>query len=1313
MKQINSVLLIIKCLRQIIELFADNFFHFLQKSTLLLILTIFFVGEVHAMSFLVGRSNVRPNSNLDKSQYVLPNGMHFQELLNLQNTNVKSADLTFQSAYTIGGNGTTQVAKVVVDNAGNIYVTGGFTGTIEYGAVTLESTGGYDFFLAKLDPLGNVLWIRVAHGSSDVPDELSLDGGLALAVDDDGNVYAGGSFVKELTFVDDFGDEVGFLHDGRDELSNEINLELFVVKYDASGNFLWATGGESGSPGLVNSLAVGINSVNDIIIDDFGDPHVVGSFSGTNLFDETGIVVAGESDFFIASLYDDGEGTYWMHVFGTPDRDYAKAITIDDNGYLNVLGVVGEGRMYLPGGEVYWDNDTGNQDTFFMDFDVLDGDWTFAYFMGAGDEIIGSSIATSSDGNIFVAGFFGGEVLFESEVDDDIIITSQGETDGFLAKYDDAGDVLWVQQFGAVGTVAGVNAILLDDNEDIIVLGRYWEYVVFDAESDNPVVLTTDSELNMFLAKYDKNGNFLWAKNVEGSGAESTDLINDLANPDPTRPFGTCPLFIAYTSQNEGGVVMVGDFDGTLTLDGITLEANPAKAGGNRLVFIGVMGSGDGGTTFYYSGTGSLTDTANWGVNTDGSGDNPLNFTSANQIFVVDNIASATLSEAWEVSGSDSKVVVSNGTSLTLEAGLVATIDVESGGSLTLAHETQPALDEIEDNSTVTFTGAANQIPNWVYGNLIFEDINPVFSSIGFMTIRGDLTLSGSVNMPVARNNVHYAFVFAGDAVQTLTGNGNVMRSFELEVDKAVGSVEITDGTVFIVEDELILRSGELINNGSLVLSSTAFDETARVSGIGTGTITGNITLERWLDSNAAPGSGAFFGLGSPVQTSFTGGTDAGLFSNIWTQGGTGANAENADPNVWFFNETYPRNSELDPGGWTSVDNFNSSMLEATGYLTFIFTNDVLNQAGSWPKVLSATGAFSEKENDESTVTFPVTFTDNNVEDSQLGGFNLVSNPYLSALDWNHAAWIRTHLEGTFWVLEQNGTFSAYTIGSGGTGIASDGRLASNQAFFVQANGETPELSVTSEAKVAGTSFMSEEEKYLIRVKLTGAEHSGETLIALHDGMEARGAILLPPFSTSYSLLYSTFENNRMIVNGIGLSSLQQAYQHTVPLYTAATSGGLHSLIISEVNLPEGVEATLFDTHTGTVRQIGEETEVTFYASPSTFQDAENRFNIILTYDEPTAVPPAETPSALTLRQNYPNPFNPTTVIRFELPVTEEVRLEVFNVQGQRVATLQSGSLQAGVHTVSFDASALSSGIYLYRLQAGGQVISRKMTLIK
>lgn len=89
------------------------------------------------------------------------------------------------------------------------------------------------------------------------------------------------------------------------------------------------------------------------------------------------------------------------------------------------------------------------------------------------------------------------------------------------------------------------------------------------------------------------------------------------------------------------------------------------------------------------------------------------------------------------------------------------------------------------------------------------------------------------------------------------------------------------------------------------------------------------------------------------------------------------------------------------------------------------------------------------------------------------------------------------------------------------------------------------------------------------------------------------------------------------------------------------------------------------------------------------------------------------TPTHVILAQNYPNPFNPTTSIRFALSQTEQVRLEVFNTMGQRVAVLVDGSLSAGVHAASFDASGLSSGVYVYRLHAGSTSVTRTMILLK
>lgn len=88
-------------------------------------------------------------------------------------------------------------------------------------------------------------------------------------------------------------------------------------------------------------------------------------------------------------------------------------------------------------------------------------------------------------------------------------------------------------------------------------------------------------------------------------------------------------------------------------------------------------------------------------------------------------------------------------------------------------------------------------------------------------------------------------------------------------------------------------------------------------------------------------------------------------------------------------------------------------------------------------------------------------------------------------------------------------------------------------------------------------------------------------------------------------------------------------------------------------------------------------------------------------------------PGVVELYQNYPNPFNPSTYIHFRLPETSDVRLAVYDMLGREVAVLTDGTLTQGSHTYSWDASNASSGVYLYRLSANGQVFTRKMTLVK
>ncbi|MEX0780034.1 MAG: YCF48-related protein [Balneolales bacterium] len=88
-------------------------------------------------------------------------------------------------------------------------------------------------------------------------------------------------------------------------------------------------------------------------------------------------------------------------------------------------------------------------------------------------------------------------------------------------------------------------------------------------------------------------------------------------------------------------------------------------------------------------------------------------------------------------------------------------------------------------------------------------------------------------------------------------------------------------------------------------------------------------------------------------------------------------------------------------------------------------------------------------------------------------------------------------------------------------------------------------------------------------------------------------------------------------------------------------------------------------------------------------------------------------PLTVGLDQNYPNPFNPSTVISYKVPVNSDVRLEIYDLLGRRVATLVDGQVGAGHHTATFDGTQFSSGMYIYRLTAGDYVEAKKMHLIK
>ncbi len=88
-------------------------------------------------------------------------------------------------------------------------------------------------------------------------------------------------------------------------------------------------------------------------------------------------------------------------------------------------------------------------------------------------------------------------------------------------------------------------------------------------------------------------------------------------------------------------------------------------------------------------------------------------------------------------------------------------------------------------------------------------------------------------------------------------------------------------------------------------------------------------------------------------------------------------------------------------------------------------------------------------------------------------------------------------------------------------------------------------------------------------------------------------------------------------------------------------------------------------------------------------------------------------PKTASIKQNYPNPFNSSTLIKYYLPSSTAVKLEVFDLKGSKIATLLNTFQNVGVHEVTFNASNLPSSVYIYRLKTIKRILSKRMLLIK
>lgn len=344
-------------------------------------------------------------------------------------------------AKNAGGTDDDRGNNVTLDASGNVYVTGYFkSSTCFFGSTTLSNAGALDVFVTKYDAGGNVIWAVRAGGTND-------DGGTDVATDAGGAVYVTGGFRSAL---------IAF---GGDTLTNGGSYDIFVTKYDSSGNALWAR--RAGGTGYDLSSGITTSAVGEI--------YVTGCFKNTAVFGSLNLTSAGIEDVFVAK-YDMGGNALWAKGFGGADYDYGRGISIDGGGNVSVTGEFASTSITF-GSTVLSNPGAPYSDIFVVNLDA-NGNVVWAKGAGGSSWDKGYGISSDAIGNVYITGFFGSStVAFGSNI---LNNNNNGDTlDIFVVKYDNSGSVTWAQSAG--GTLTDwANGIAIDLNGNVSLTGFFY-----------------------------------------------------------------------------------------------------------------------------------------------------------------------------------------------------------------------------------------------------------------------------------------------------------------------------------------------------------------------------------------------------------------------------------------------------------------------------------------------------------------------------------------------------------------------------------------------------------------------------------------------------------------------------------------------------------------------------------------------------------------------------------------------------------------------------------------------------------------------
>lgn len=380
--------------------------------------------------------------------------------------------------------------SLALDASANIYTVGIFSDSTDFDPDTstfyLEHTSSTDIFISKLDSTGNFVWAKKIGANSE-------DEAKTIKIDPLGNLYIVGLFSGLVDF------NPGPLVNN---LLSTGNKDIFILKLDSSGNFIWA-----------NKIGGAVDeSINSISLDGAANVYAIGSFKGTVDFNPGNQIynlTAGNRGLFILKLQTTG-------IF-----EWAKALDATNNVSGNSIVADSSGNNYFTGsfmGECDFDPGAGSFNMIGENYifnSKLDptGNFVWSNSAGAISSILPKSTTTDLSGNVYVTGIFHGTVDFDAGPGVKTLSTAPTDFSGdvFIAKFNSSGSLTWVKQIGDLYSDFSTS-IIVNSSGYIYTIGGFRGKVDFNP---GPGTFNLEGSLaypNPFIIKLSPNGNFVWAK---------------------------------------------------------------------------------------------------------------------------------------------------------------------------------------------------------------------------------------------------------------------------------------------------------------------------------------------------------------------------------------------------------------------------------------------------------------------------------------------------------------------------------------------------------------------------------------------------------------------------------------------------------------------------------------------------------------------------------------------------------------------------------------------------------------------------------